>query len=889
VRRRIVLALALAVAAQAGPPEEVKDAISALRNRDPGDRAYAARRLASYGPVAEPAVPYLVKTLDDDDYNVRYWVERALRSIGGAAVPGLIKGLRDRDPDVRTTLCRLLAREEVQRNVVPHIDDLTDVLGDRDAGVRDAAVKLFSSLGSFAVEALLGELKDSHDETRAAATAALVAAGRKSVKRLGEALAESRNAHVREGVCIALGRMGKDGALAAAQLVAALADKKVEVQAEAARAIGRTGSAYADAQAALFNGLRDEDERLREGCIDGLAAYGAEAASDLVARLALPFAAERRGSIEALARMHKAPTDQLVEGLEGESVRQRLGVIELLVRFGWRVSNRETLPGLFECLKAKELDVRVAAADAMGRVVSSQVVKSDGSQPAAVSALVKAAADKDWRVREAALTSLGRLGSPDARAVVEKGGADEDGRVRVAAQYALWGIGGDPKPVFEALGKALADPDACVAAAAALGRMRIAAEPCVPALVEMLDHEQPAHRRAAAAALGRIVRPGRADIVELRGEWRKKAPRDVRDAIEAGLGWFGESQDDKSGGWISAQWGGGELYTPGTTGLALWTLMAAGETDTKRVQRGLDFLMGLQRRDGILGSTGSHGFLSYHAIAGTALAEAWLLTRNPRYLRALDAAAGLAMAAQNPGWAWRYEIRGGENDTHITGEMVTLLRMAELGGITVGPEVYAGATNWLNYMTDPNFGQVGYNYPGGACARPEGKQEAYPPDKSQAMTALALWCRHLIGGEALDDKICKKSVGLCEELAPTTDIPSRDQFYFHFASLAVFQQDRGGWTKWNKALEKTYVDLQEENGSWSPNGVWGADGGRVYSTAMAMLALLTPYRYPRDFASDPHLSPTERDVVSALKKATHDDDATVAAAAELAMRRITRE
>jgi hypothetical protein len=30
-------------------------------------------------------------------------------------------------------------------------------------------------------------------------------------------------------------------------------------------------------------------------------------------------------------------------------------------------------------------------------------------------------------------------------------------------------------------------------------------------------------------------------------------------------------------------------------------------------------------------------------------------------------------------------------------------------------------------------------------------------------------------------------------------------------------------------------------------------------------------------------------VVSALKKATHDDDATVAAAAELAMRRITRE
>ena len=32
-------------------------------------------------------------------------------------------------------------------------------------------------------------------------------------------------------------------------------------------------------------------------------------------------------------------------------------------------------------------------------------------------------------------------------------------------------------------------------------------------------------------------------------------------------------------------------------------------------------------------------------------------------------------------------------------------------------------------------------------------------------------------------------------------------------------------------------------GSWTPDGVWGGYGGRVYSTAMAALCLEVYYRY----------------------------------------------
>ncbi len=314
---------------------------------------------------------------------------------------------------------------------------------------------------------------------------------------------------------------------------------------------------------------------------------------------------------------------------------------------------------------------------------------------------------------------------------------------------------------------------------------------------------------------------------ELRGVWKKRAPTDVRKAAESGLRWLEEHQE-KSGLWDSDKHGGQPLFDPGVTGLALWALLGAGVTDSATVRHGLDYLLKTQDTDGVIGSQRSHSFQSYHAFATIALAE----------------------------------------------------------GANVEPATYDGVARWIDSMTDPVFGQIGYNYPGGSSARPEGRQEIYLAEKSQAMTAAGAWCRQLLGGAAHASETLPKSIELCMRILPTWNLGGRDQLYHQFGSLAVYQHDAKAWRKWEKALRKVYVAAQETNGSWPPTGVWGGDGGRVYSTAMAVLSLLTPYRYPPGFAAKPRQRAHEAAAIRALRAARKDDNPEVAAAAKRALQRI---
>jgi len=102
---------------------------------------------------------------------------------------------------------------------------------------------------------------------------------------------------------------------------------------------------------------------------------------------------------------------------------------------------------------------------------------------------------------------------------------------------------------------------------------------------------------------------------------------------------------------------------------------------------------------------------------------------------------------------------------------------------------------------------------------------------------------------------------------------------------------RGGraWRKWNESLVQAILVAQVGDGSFPRPSAWSRDGGTVYTTSMAVLSLLVPYRYPPGFASDPRRSREERKIFSALKRATRDDDPRVAAAAERALWQAFRE
>jgi hypothetical protein len=142
-----------------------------------------------------------------------------------------------------------------------------------------------------------------------------------------------------------------------------------------------------------------------------------------------------------------------------------------------------------------------------------------------------------------------------------------------------------------------------------------------------------------------------------------------------------------------------------------------------------------------------------------------------------------------------------------------------------------------------------------------------------AMTAIGMLCRQFIGGEGFEAEIDAAARWLMEhekkqggqggpggQAAPQGfggqhNVLTRDLYYTYYSVLAMFQMGGEYWSQWNKMFREPLVKLQETKrildekgrfvrGSWDPaNEQWGRQGGRVYSTAMAILCLEVYYRF----------------------------------------------
>jgi hypothetical protein len=81
---------------------------------------------------------------------------------------------------------------------------------------------------------------------------------------------------------------------------------------------------------------------------------------------------------------------------------------------------------------------------------------------------------------------------------------------------------------------------------------------------------------------------------------------------------------------------------------------------------------------------------------------------------------------------------------------------------------------------------------------------------------------------------------------------SIDLVYWYWGLQAAFHAGGTTWQRWQKTLApeigaraRTDGNLCTVLGSFDPIDPWSAEGGRVYSTALATLCLETPWRYPR--------------------------------------------
>jgi len=307
---------------------------------------------------------------------------------------------------------------------------------------------------------------------------------------------------------------------------------------------------------------------------------------------------------------------------------------------------------------------------------------------------------------------------------------------------------------------------------------------------------------------------------------------------------------------------GNKLYDVGTTGLALLPFLGAGQTPfagthKERVLKGLIWLMAQQTEDGCFGkkTTGDNPYkYTYnHAIATRAMAEAYGLTGSPFLKASVERAVQFIHKAQNPYLAWRYGVRPADNDTSVSIWMFLALKSAKEAGIEVDQAGFDGMQAWIEKVTEPEYGRVGYTSRGTGPGRPEDMIDKFPADKSESLTAAAIIARIFLGEDPRKSEIIAKGEDLLLKCLPVWDEQSGsiDMYYWHFGTLAMMQVGGDGWGTWQTAMFADALDHQrkqgDEKGSWDPVGPWGAEGGRIYSTALMAVILESPYFYPRQF------------------------------------------
>ncbi|MFI5402276.1 MAG: HEAT repeat domain-containing protein [Planctomycetota bacterium] len=862
MRLAAALCLLLAVAAGQDDFARVKTLITQLGSIDEQMRVEAAAELGRLGPRAKGAAPALCKALGDESSWVANTALASLKLIGPEAVPALVKALGNANQRVRELAMRLLD-ESFARDLEPHLRAVAALLRDKSAVAREHGAAALGKHGEAATDLLIAALGARESGAQDAAVLGLSKVGGPAVPPLIRALANV-SAQTRQGAARALGALKAQGA--GEELFAALSDKVPDVAAAAARALAAIRCLAERVLPRLLEGLRDPNATFREACIDSLAAWGQPAVKGLVAALGVEDT--RAAASLAFLRMDEKGAEALREPIAQGPVPIRCAALATLSRFPSEFVSTDAIKDIGLCLRDDSLVVRASAARALA-----------GLGPRARDDWLKnGTSHDDPAVRAASFYALGELGMDPGKA------EDADPAVRVEVLLASWKIRGGAGA--EEIRKIAFDETATAgvraAALTALGDMGLGAHGVD--VTPLLEKQPVEIRRAAAGALARMVLPSAQAIRDSRAAARPDK------AVEAGLAWLAGAQEE------DGQWDAG-YYTAGTTGLALLSFLGANcrpgdGPHGAAVRNGLSYLIRNQTERGVLSDRRSHEYLVSNAIAAMALTEGYLLTGEFRYRRAAQWALDHIAWARNPGLAWRYDPRGGENDTHVTTWMLFATRLGDVAGMRVDPGSYAGGAKWIETMTEPNFGGIGYNYPGGACARPEGMQDTFPPDRSHAMTAAGLWCRRLLGSAMVEDSVYEKGVDLLLEVEPRWSPGFQDMIYWHFGALVLNGDAKS--KKWEKSLLDALERGRKPTGAWKTEDVWAEDlvkgdnakGASVYVTAMGVLTLLTPSRYPRDFVAKPKLSTATRAAIAALKKACADEDPQVREIATAACARL---
>ncbi|MBL8728018.1 MAG: terpene cyclase/mutase family protein [Planctomycetes bacterium] len=326
--------------------------------------------------------------------------------------------------------------------------------------------------------------------------------------------------------------------------------------------------------------------------------------------------------------------------------------------------------------------------------------------------------------------------------------------------------------------------------------------------------------------------------------------------IGRGLAWL-LAQQRPDGRWDSdavSPDAGRPVYDVAVTGLALLALAREGtaarpEPRHDAMLRGAHWLALQQQENGLLGTKATHDFIYGHAIATFALAAVTAATGSAEARQALGGGITYLAAHRNPFMVWRYMPRDGDNDTSVTAWATMACLAARELGLPVDENGLASVRGYLAQVTDAH-GRAGYTRAGEPSSRQVQSAQRFPPANGEAMTAAAIWCRHALGADAADAQLAAgAALLLAKPPSWEPDAGKVDLCYWFFAGEALRRVGApAARTPWDQQLIAALQQGQrldgEVAGSWDPRDPWGEDGGRLYSTALAVLALQALYDVP---------------------------------------------
>jgi hypothetical protein len=341
----------------------------------------------------------------------------------------------------------------------------------------------------------------------------------------------------------------------------------------------------------------------------------------------------------------------------------------------------------------------------------------------------------------------------------------------------------------------------------------------------------------SSGGLGDRSLEGRAGLVGIGGPGGPS--RDSEAAVERGLLWLVAHQL-ADGSWHFNHHKSlcrGLCRNPGTVGsttgataMALLAFLGAGYTHQSGeyqdlVRRGLYYLKtrAFVTADGI---DLQEGTMYAQGLAAIALCEAYAMTRDPSLKELAQGAIDWIVYAQDrEGGGWRYRPHE-PGDTTVTGWQVMALKSGDMAGLRVPSPAFFLAQEFLNRVQCEGGARYGY----------------MSTDPRRTTTAIGLLCR-MYAGWGHNHPILAQGVTYLDQWGPSEN----NIYYNYYATQVMFHWQGSDWKRWSQQMRDRLVAAQaidgHEAGSWYFADKNTAPGGRLCSTALAVMTLEVYYRY----------------------------------------------